>query len=43
MDRTMKQGDEIKGDITFAVAEDNARALMLKMTWNGKSQSWALK
>ncbi|KAH7040087.1 S-adenosyl-L-methionine-dependent methyltransferase [Microdochium trichocladiopsis] len=39
----MKEGDEIKGDITFAVDEEHARALALKMTWNGKAQSWALK
>lgn len=39
----MSKDDEIKGDITFTAAGDNARALTLKLTWNGKEQSWALK
>ncbi|KAJ1338544.1 type I protein arginine methyltransferase [Microdochium nivale] len=39
----MNKGDEIKGDITFTAAGDNARALTIKLTWNGKNQSWALK
>jgi protein arginine N-methyltransferase 3 len=40
-----KEGDEICGEITFAVAEDNARALVIKATWDeGRTQqSWALK
>lgn len=39
----MKKDDEVKGDITFEAAGDNARALKLKITWNGKAESWALK
>jgi len=40
-----KKDDEVSGEITFSVAEDNARALVIKTTWgSGKlRQSWALK
>ncbi|KAI0407014.1 S-adenosyl-L-methionine-dependent methyltransferase [Xylaria palmicola] len=39
------KGDEVRGEITFSVAEDNARALVLKATWDeGRTQqSWALR
>lgn len=39
----MKDGAEVKGDITFAVDEEHARALKLSVSWNGKAQSWSLK
>ncbi|KAI2626812.1 S-adenosyl-L-methionine-dependent methyltransferase [Xylaria nigripes] len=37
--------NEVRGDITFAAAEDNARALVIKMTWDAghRRQSWALR
>ncbi|KAI1353228.1 S-adenosyl-L-methionine-dependent methyltransferase [Xylaria sp. FL0043] len=40
-----KKDDEVRGEITFAVAEDNARALVIKATWDdGRTQqSWALR
>ncbi|KAI1816644.1 S-adenosyl-L-methionine-dependent methyltransferase [Poronia punctata] len=40
-----KEGHEVKGEITFSAAEDNARALVIAATWDsGKvRQSWALK
>ncbi|KAJ8112148.1 hypothetical protein ONZ43_g5457 [Nemania bipapillata] len=40
-----KKDDEVRGEITFSVAEDNARALVIKATWNGgqTQQSWALR
>ncbi|KAI3327540.1 S-adenosyl-L-methionine-dependent methyltransferase [Xylariaceae sp. AK1471] len=40
-----KKDGEIRGEIAFAVAEDNARALVIKATWDeGRTQqSWALK
>lgn len=40
-----KKGEEIRGEISFAVAEDNARALVIKATWDeGQTQqSWALR
>ncbi|KAI0397178.1 S-adenosyl-L-methionine-dependent methyltransferase [Xylariaceae sp. FL0594] len=43
--RMDKKDDEVHGEITFAVAEDNARALVIKATWgSGKlQQSWDLK
>ncbi|KAI0202511.1 S-adenosyl-L-methionine-dependent methyltransferase [Astrocystis sublimbata] len=39
-----KQGDEVRGEITFAAAEDNARALVIKASWDeGRMrQKWAL-
>ncbi len=43
----MKKGDEIRGDITFAVDEENYRALSIKMSWiDGgitRTQTWGLK
>ncbi|KAI1178218.1 S-adenosyl-L-methionine-dependent methyltransferase [Nemania sp. FL0916] len=40
-----EEGKDMRGEITFSVAEDNARALVIKATWdNGRTkQSWALK
>ncbi|KAI0107041.1 S-adenosyl-L-methionine-dependent methyltransferase [Nemania sp. FL0031] len=40
-----KKDDEVRGEITFSVAEDNARALVLKATWDAgqTQQSWALR
>ncbi|KAI0428173.1 S-adenosyl-L-methionine-dependent methyltransferase [Xylaria sp. FL1042] len=40
-----KKDDEVRGEITFSVAEDNARALVIKATWDdGRTQqSWALR
>jgi protein arginine N-methyltransferase 3 len=40
-----KEGDEVSGKITFSVAEDNARALVIKATWDSghKEQSWSLR
>ncbi|GAW22041.1 hypothetical protein ANO14919_115760 [Xylariales sp. No.14919] len=40
-----KKDDEVRGEITFSVAEDNARALVIKATWNAgrTQQSWALR
>ncbi|KAK5635285.1 hypothetical protein RRF57_010997 [Xylaria bambusicola] len=40
-----KKDEEVRGEITFSVAEDNARALVIKATWDaGKTQqSWALR
>ncbi|KAI0914568.1 S-adenosyl-L-methionine-dependent methyltransferase [Ustulina deusta] len=40
-----KKDDEVQGEITFSVAEDNARALVIKATWDaGRTrQSWALR
>lgn len=40
----LKKDSEIKGDISFAIPEDHARGLSIKLTWNGnKGQTWALK
>ncbi|KAI1325651.1 S-adenosyl-L-methionine-dependent methyltransferase [Xylariaceae sp. FL0255] len=43
--KTQKSGDEIRGEITFSIAEDNARGLKIETTWDeGRTkQSWALK
>ncbi|KAI8630823.1 S-adenosyl-L-methionine-dependent methyltransferase [Xylariaceae sp. FL1651] len=40
-----KKDDELRGEITFSVAEDNARALVIKATWDeGRmQQKWALR
>ncbi|KAI1644277.1 S-adenosyl-L-methionine-dependent methyltransferase [Daldinia loculata] len=39
----MKNGDEIKGEITFSIPENHARGLAIKVTWNGnKGQTWFL-
>ncbi|KAI0973175.1 S-adenosyl-L-methionine-dependent methyltransferase [Xylaria arbuscula] len=40
-----KKDEEVRGEITFAVAEDNARAVVIKASWDeGRTQqSWALK
>ncbi|KAI0518488.1 S-adenosyl-L-methionine-dependent methyltransferase [Xylaria bambusicola] len=40
-----KNGEEVRGEITFSVAEDNARALVIKATWDAgrTQQSWALR
>ncbi|KAI1201542.1 S-adenosyl-L-methionine-dependent methyltransferase [Nemania serpens] len=40
-----KKDDELRGEITFAVAEDNARALVIKATRDAGrvTQSWALR
>ncbi|KAI0845233.1 S-adenosyl-L-methionine-dependent methyltransferase [Daldinia vernicosa] len=39
----MKNGGEIKGDITFSIPEDHARGLAIKVSWNGnKGQTWFL-
>ncbi|KAI1428448.1 S-adenosyl-L-methionine-dependent methyltransferase [Xylaria sp. FL1777] len=40
-----KKDDEVRGEITFSVAEDNARALVIKATWDAgrTQQSWALR
>ncbi|KAI1128017.1 S-adenosyl-L-methionine-dependent methyltransferase [Nemania abortiva] len=40
-----KKDDEVRGEITFSVAEDNARALVIKATWDAgqMQQSWALR
>ncbi|KAI0456025.1 S-adenosyl-L-methionine-dependent methyltransferase [Xylaria acuta] len=37
--------DEVRGEITFSVAEDNARALVIKASWDAgrAQQSWALR
>ncbi|GAW25198.1 putative S-adenosylmethionine-dependent methyltransferase superfamily domain-containing protein [Rosellinia necatrix] len=44
-EKKKKKDDEIRGDISFAVAEDNARALVIKMSWDeGRTeQAWALR
>ncbi|KAI0862436.1 S-adenosyl-L-methionine-dependent methyltransferase [Xylaria cubensis] len=43
--RRQNKGDEVRGQITFSVAEDNARALVIKATWDAgqTQQSWALR
>ncbi|TGJ85448.1 hypothetical protein E0Z10_g3293 [Xylaria hypoxylon] len=40
-----KKNEEVRGEITFSVAEDNARALVIKTTWDAgrTQQSWALR
>lgn len=40
-----KKDDEVRGEITFSVAEDNARALVIKATRDAGrvTQSWALR
>ncbi|KAJ3578001.1 hypothetical protein NPX13_g2565 [Xylaria arbuscula] len=40
-----KKDEEVRGEITFAVAEDNARALVIKASWDAgqTQQSWALR
>ncbi|KAI8955749.1 S-adenosyl-L-methionine-dependent methyltransferase [Xylaria longipes] len=37
--------DEVRGEITFSVAKDNARALVIKASWDAgrTQQSWALR
>lgn len=45
--RAYKSGEEIKGHITFSVAELNARGLDIKFEWDGlpnaeKAQTWSL-
>ncbi|KAI1381089.1 S-adenosyl-L-methionine-dependent methyltransferase [Hypoxylon crocopeplum] len=40
----LKKGSEIKGEITFAIPEDHARGLSIKVTWNGnRKQTWMLR
>ncbi|KAI8957579.1 S-adenosyl-L-methionine-dependent methyltransferase [Daldinia sp. FL1419] len=40
----LKNGEEIKGEISFSIPEDHARGLIIKVTWNGnKGQSWSLR
>jgi type I protein arginine methyltransferase len=43
--KQQKKDDEVRGEITFSVAEDNARALVIKATWDAgrTQQSWALR
>ncbi|KAI0545189.1 S-adenosyl-L-methionine-dependent methyltransferase [Xylaria curta] len=43
--RGESKGNEVSGQITFSVAEDNARALVINASWDaGKTQqSWALR
>lgn len=43
--KAKNKDDEVRGEITFAVAEDNVRALVIKATWDeGRTgQSWALR
>ncbi|RYP71990.1 hypothetical protein DL771_004459 [Monosporascus sp. 5C6A] len=40
----MKEGDEVTGEIAFAVDEDNPRGLSIRMSWNGgRTQTWGLR
>ncbi|RYO99338.1 hypothetical protein DL764_006839 [Monosporascus ibericus] len=40
----MKEGDEIAGEVAFAVDEDNPRGLSIRVSWNGgRTQTWALR
>lgn len=43
----MKKGEEIKGEITFGINEENARGLTIRMEWEWeggrKKQTWELK
>ncbi|RYP92356.1 hypothetical protein DL770_001558 [Monosporascus sp. CRB-9-2] len=40
----MKEGDEITGEIAFAVDEDNPRGLSIRVSWNGgRTQTWGLR
>ncbi|RYP51641.1 hypothetical protein DL768_003039 [Monosporascus sp. mg162] len=40
----MKEGDEIAGEIAFAVDEDNPRGLSIRVSWNGgRTQTWGLR
>ncbi|RYP84572.1 hypothetical protein DL769_001160 [Monosporascus sp. CRB-8-3] len=40
----MKEGDEIAGEIAFAVDEDNPRGLSIRMSRNGgRTQTWRLR
>ncbi|KAI0539182.1 S-adenosyl-L-methionine-dependent methyltransferase [Xylaria digitata] len=40
-----KKDNDVRGEITFSVAEDNARALVIKATWDSgrAQQNWALR
>ncbi|KAI0445637.1 S-adenosyl-L-methionine-dependent methyltransferase [Xylaria telfairii] len=41
--RQKNKDDEVCGEITFSVAEDNARALVIKASSGQTQQSWALR
>ncbi|KAI1821723.1 S-adenosyl-L-methionine-dependent methyltransferase [Xylaria intraflava] len=41
--RQMKKGDEARGEITFAAHKENARALVIKVSWDSGRQKWSLR